>query len=122
MSPSVWKQFADSLCLQCFVFRLIFPLVTDHPLSSRNYKDCGNLTEPFFHPPNTGCCACCAYFVVYDTVCVSDVLSMRRLRDELVQLVGVVCPHLALALLTVFLLFQVMMTKGGRERWAKRNI
>lgn len=28
MSPSVWKQFAHSLCLQCFVFRVIFPLVT----------------------------------------------------------------------------------------------
>lgn len=28
MSPGVWKQFAHSLCLHCFVFRVIFPLVT----------------------------------------------------------------------------------------------
>lgn len=68
MSPSVWKQFAHSPCLQCFVFRVIFPLVTkrkEPPLSSVNYTVSGNFIKKrrlslFFFSANTGCCGCCS--------------------------------------------------------------
>lgn len=42
---------------------------------------------------------------------------MRCLQDELVQLVGVVCPHLALTLEIVLMLFQAIIMTGGNGRW-----
>lgn len=70
MAPSVWKLFAHSLCRQCFVSDLFFPwLPISSFLSLWNHTDCGNLSK-HSPPPNTGCCACCAYSVLHRVVCV----------------------------------------------------
>lgn len=43
---SVWKQFAHSPCLQCFVFRPIFPLGNQHnPLPLVHYIVSRNFIE-----------------------------------------------------------------------------
>lgn len=117
MAPSVWKLFAHSLCRQCFVSDLFFPwLPISRVLWPWNHTDCGNLSKQS-PPPNTGCCACCAYSVLHRVVCVSPPLwrpSMRLLQDELVQRVGVVCPHLAISLCMVCSCFsRVIVTRGA---------
>lgn len=120
MSPRVWKQFAHSLCLQCFVFRMICPLVTKDPLPSVNSKDSSNLNQHFFQ--ETPVAAAC-FFILR---CVMYFWCHRCVKDAVPS--GWACsacrsglPTFSSHIVNSTSAFHAIIMTDGSERWWPEN-